>query len=346
VPNKHNCQVVKRTLRRWENLCGVNLPNQVPPGIKDETKDYSSFRRGECGYNYSNGQWGPNYVQYDSYVDENIGWWEVVAGEEPAVQWELNDMYKNEAYRLALVWKDRSSTSYRRFARTLAYKDAEPSKDETMAAELKGTVVNWLLYDIDTSASSTRDASAYELSPEYTKGTVDRRAKNGTNSWNITGNASNAYSTWVGPCTYPLGFPGFGQQARYEVELLIYKARQHNFAKPVTLGNFLSAIGDRDIVGRCSFHPVSDITKKGDVPKSQEHPQPFELTQGTKPIDQCDGLYGSDNFAKGHNATVPCGAYGCDCRLSPGNCAYSLGPVEADDDAEEGTTDAQSTSAS
>ena len=50
IPDEYQCQLVKRSIRRWDNECGVNVPNQMPPGIKDETKDYTSFTSGECGY--------------------------------------------------------------------------------------------------------------------------------------------------------------------------------------------------------------------------------------------------------------------------------------------------------
>ena len=39
------------------------------------------------------------------------------------------------------------------------------------------------------------------------------------------------------------------------------------------------------------------------------------------PVKRADGLYGSDDMRNGHNATEPCGAYGCSCEFSPGNCA-------------------------
>ena len=43
-------------------------------------------------------------------------------------------------------------------------------------------------------------------------------------------------------------------------------------------------------------------------------------TTAERPITECDGLYGSDNYPSGHNKTVPCGAYGCVCKYSPGSC--------------------------
>ena len=47
----------------------------------------------------------------------------------------------------------------------------------------------------------------------------------------------------------------------------------------------------------------------------------FFLTRSGEPIPRCDGVYGSDDFGRhGHNETEPCGAFGCNCRYSPGNC--------------------------
>ena len=36
------------------------------------------------------------------------------------------------------------------------------------------------------------------------------------------------------------------------------------------------------------------------------------------PVERCDGRYGSMNLTAGHNESVPCGAYGCKCKYSPG----------------------------
>ena len=44
----------------------------------------------------------------------------------------------------------------------------------------------------------------------------------------------------------------------------------------------------------------------------------FTPTTEGVPVERCDGRYGSMNLTAGHNESVPCGAYGCKCKYSPG----------------------------
>ena len=102
------------------------------------------------------------------------------------------------------------------------------------------------------------------------------------------------------------------------------------FTSPVTLTNFLAGLShtrngqtvpEGDVVGTCSFQPVSPIVTKAQALTKRNTSQQGELTSSEYPITECDGKYNSSNFPHGHNATVPCGAYGCICKYSPGKCS-------------------------
>ena len=80
---------------------------------------------------------------------------------------------------------------------------------------------------------------------------------------------------------------------------------------------FMEAVQD-DIVGDCEFQPKANGHRKEETRRAEA--EGLYLTRPGEVIQRCDGLYGSQNLTRGHNQTVPCGAYGCDCRFSPGNC--------------------------
>lgn len=301
IPSSHQCQVVKQPIMRWEK--------------------------------------GADAATYRTYVDEKLGYWKVKSGQEPFVSWEIHEQFQSSTYKLALVWKDIAQTKERsRFMSTLTFKGTEPVDDtDTNGAKIDpGTIVNWLLYDIDSSATNTLEARTGEL-----------QCQQGANSWNLTSTIGSSAtqqidSTWMGPCTYPLGYPVFGKSSRYEVELIIYEARfSRQFAKPVTLGNFYKAVKQNEVVGSCAFYPVSNVTYRKDTPDSTKYPKmanpvrrpgdpmdsdgseyggPFTLVSNGVAIEQADGNHGTEDVSGGRNSTEPCGAYGCICKYSMGNC--------------------------
>ena len=207
------------------------------------------------------------YAKYNTYLDAQLGYWKVKSGQEPLISWEIHDRFKSSAYRLALIWTDLAQNKERsKFLSTLTFKGAEPvEKEDVNTFVADDTITNWLLYDIDSSATNTLEARSGKLA-----------CKQGVNSWNITskiGRSGNVPSTWMGPCTYPLGYPSFGKSARYEVELIIYQARNSRvFAEPVTLGNFYNAVKRDEVEGSCAFYPVSNVTYKKDIPDPMKYP--------------------------------------------------------------------------
>ena len=91
------------------------------------------------------------------------------------------------------------------------------------------------------------------------------------------------------------------------------------------MGPTMSTGAGTDIVGTCSFRPVSPVVTKAQAfakrnGTDSSKPAGAQLTSSEYPISECDGKYGADNFPGGHNATVPCGVYGCACKYSPGKC--------------------------
>lgn len=384
VPPAASCGLKKVAVRRWWNKCGLHIPYQTPPGMKDPNLNMStgwddtthSFRWGPptmhrthdggaleppfgsgtfCVYSPAGartpfggrlpsaaspedgigGKWHTRremtlarrtgefgaggshatsharrrlrhpgrtvglhrtYVKYEVYKDQRLGYWKVTPGEEPLIQWRVRSEFRSEAYKLALVWTDNAMLSRKLgFMQTLV----PPQPHD-------GTVVNGLLYNIDPSALDSRHARSAEFRRE-------RRAINGTNSWGMR--------AFVGPCAYPLGFPTFGKATKYKVQLIVYRHREaHFFRHPVTLDSFLRTV-EHDVVGDCVFEPRSAVFIKETSDFYRAQDEGFTLTRSGEPIPRCDGLYGSDDFGRhGHNETEPCGAFGCNCRYSPGNC--------------------------
>jgi hypothetical protein len=246
---------------------------------------------------------------YETYIEPKIGWWDVAGGEEPTLMWQVSERFHSEEYKLAVQWTTfpNQVSSSGDFDSTLMYHEDD------------GTVVNWLLYDIDSSAQSTVSAvseslSACEASGPDIGACSDRRAKRGVNSWNNSGGYARPF---MGPCTYPLGYPAYGRTIYYKVELLIYKSREREFEEPVTYGAFHRAVPDEDIVGSCSFRPKAPVQSVGDTRNAAD--EGFMLLTEGIPVPEADGFLGSDDLRYGHNETVPCGAYGCrNCNYSPG----------------------------
>jgi phosphatidylethanolamine-binding protein (PEBP) family uncharacterized protein len=253
-------------------------------------------------------------VLYESYVDKSMGFWTVHPGEPPAVLWELHEAYQSEAYKLAVAWIDLTGSS---IAKRRVYHSTLSDRDKLER------VVHWLLYDIPTDATSTAEAL---WSPAF----ATRRPKNGTSSWAApsaqdvaNGRQWGALDSFSGPCTYPLGYPPFGMRSKYEIKLYIYRTNYHRqFTTPVTLANFEKAMGtgQKDVAGTCAFYPVSFVRQRQD---KKATPGNLPLTSSSATIPQCDGKYKSTTCPEGAmNASWPCGAYGCECKYSPGNCMY------------------------
>ena len=84
---------------------------------------------------------------------------------------------------------------------------------------------------------------------------------------------------------------------------------------------FEKVVGD-DSAGYCTTRAASAARYRKDSPDAATWAGgPFTATHSGVPVKRADGLYGSDDMRNGHNATEPCGAYGCSCEFSPGNCA-------------------------
>lgn len=357
LPATSFCKLRFQGVRRWWNKCGLQIPFQSPPGIKDPllnmtsgwdnrtqafrwaSNDYKNcifFPSGsrtvgalttdktgrkhagrrmptELDQDSEGGEYHDHtqgsmpapaggmgarrsYVRYETYIDKKLGYYVVEEGEEPLIQWRINPQFRSEDYRLALQWVDCALGSRSKgFMSTLPFQD--PNDD----------VVNGFLYNIDTEAGNTHEARSTRFPPH-------RRARNGTNSWQR--------ETWMGPCTYPIGFPPYGTRTSYNVRLFIYRARRSREIKhPATWKSFMDAVQD-DLVGDCMFQPKAEGGgKQGSRSADAEG---LYLTRPGEVIQRCDGLYKSQNLSNGHNQTVPCGAYGCDCRFSPGNCGQVI----------------------
>ena len=138
------------------------------------------------------------------------------------------------------------------------------------------TLLSSILRRLELSES----LSACESSGPDIGACSDRRAKRGVNSWNNSGGYAvrgREHATcarphapmypdapltaclprvpvhasqrpFMGPCTYPLGYPAYGRTIYYKVELLIYKSREREFEEPVTYGAFHRAVPDEDLV--------------------------------------------------------------------------------------------------
>ena len=89
----------------------------------------------------------------------------------------------------------------------------------------------------------------------------------------------------------------------------------------LTLAKFEKLVKN-EMVGYCTAKANSAASYKKDSPRPETwHEGPFTSTHPHQPVPRADGFFGSDDLRDGHFETVPCGAYGCPCEWSPGNCA-------------------------
>ena len=321
LPEEARCQVAKVGVKRWVNMCGHNISGQTSPGLYSAEPSDPAFVGANCmyypeGFEYEKkdgeyestgeGSAWRTYVRYNTSLDESVGYFQVESGVPTPLSWQLHSDFQSEEYRLAIVMLDVTGsalTARREWHSTLTHKD-------DAVPDGQSRVVNMLLFDIDSTASNT-----YEM---LAGGLNQRMPKFGESSWGMD---------YTGPCTYPLGFPPYGTPGRYEFQLHVYRHRNsHNLAEiakadNLTLAMFEKVVGD-DSAGYCTTRAASAARYRKDSPDAATWAGgPFTATHSGVPVKRADGLYGSDDMRNGHNATEPCGAYGCSCEFSPGNCA-------------------------
>ena len=315
------CQIAKVGVKRWVNMCGHNIWPDEPRPLPAEPSDPAFVGEPTACTHPEGFEYEKKDGEYES-TGEGSAWrtWpcgttrastrasaiQVESGVPTPLSWQLHSDFQSEEYRLAIVMLDVTGsalTARREWHSTPTHKD-------DAVPDGQSRVVNMLLFDIDSTASNT-----YEM---LAGGLNQRMPKFGESSWGMdyTGRAPTRSASCR---TAPPAATSSSSTSTATATRTTSPRSPRPTTSPSPCSRRSSATTRRVLhhargVGRARYR--KGLARRRDVGRRAVHRDALGV-----PVKRADGLYGSDDMRNGHNATEPCGAYGCSCEFSPGNCA-------------------------